>query len=137
MAFGGRRVRGIQAGMEARELGVGFLAHRAPELIFVDIAGRVAGQEIDMALESRVEAVRVVARTLRQFGGQDQVAVGVLDVDRALGYLSPINYERRYPPLRKSITVHESGATPDGPQKANDHFDQTRLSVLEHPHLLF
>ena len=90
-----------------------------------------------MALESRVEAVRVVARTLRQFGGQDQVAVGVLDVDRALGYLSPINYERRYPPLRKSITVHESGATPDGPQKANDHFDQTRLSVLEHPHLLF
>jgi putative transposase len=31
----------------------------------------------------------------------------------ALGYLSPINYERSYPPpSRKSMTVHENGATP-------------------------
>jgi putative transposase len=33
----------------------------------------------------------------------------------ALGYLSPINYERSHPPSRQSITVHESGATPEGP----------------------
>ena len=31
----------------------------------------------------------------------------------AIGYKSPINYERSHtPPSRQSLTVHESGATP-------------------------
>ena len=78
-------MRRFQAGMDAGEPGIGFVAHRTPQLPVIDVAGRIAGQEVDVALEFRLVVARRVAGADRLFGRHYEVPVGVLDVDDAFG----------------------------------------------------
>ena len=85
MGFGGRCMRRFQAGMDAGVPGVGLLAHRSPQLTLPQVARRITGQEVDVAFELRLEAFRAVTGAEHVLGGHHQIAVGVFDIDDALG----------------------------------------------------
>ena len=72
-------------GEQPVEPGHRLLAHRPPQHPPGDVARRVAADEVDVAGRLRAETLGGVPGALGAGRGDDDIAVGVLDVDHALG----------------------------------------------------